>query len=361
MDKNFCENAFLDFCHDLEKGFFSFLRIYNIGGYFLLLNIHTKKRGRNNMTVKNQAPKQKSSTTYRDTILRKLCQDETRAIELCNAVTGSNYSEDSKVLLCDLDSSLVWRYNDVAIAVEDELLFMVEHQSSISRNLPLRFLSYATDILYSWFVQTDKLYPNKLHKIPTPRFYVLYNGATPLKETKLKLSTAFEVEGGENSLELIVHIIDVNYTNGNEVLNKSNLLRGYSYLIEQIRDYMRQGLTRDKAIQASIKHCIENDVLSEFLKTYYEEVAKMLNLQYDQEAEFRALRQEAREEGLKEGREEGREQGIEQGREQGIEQGIEQEKLETARKLLAKGMSVENILEVTNLPLKTIENLKNRL
>ena len=189
------------------------------------------------------------------------------------------------------------------------------------------------------------MYPNKLHKIPTPRFYVLYNGTTPLKETKLKLSTAFEVDGGENSLELIVHIIDVNYTNGNEVLNKSNLLRGYSYLIEQIRDYMRQGLTRDKAIQAGIKYCIANDILSEFLKTYYEEVAEMLNLQYDQEAEFRAIRQEAREEGLKEGREEG------------IEQGIEQGKLETARNLLKMGLTLEQVMEGTGLDLEFLQKL----
>jgi len=80
------------------------------------------------MTVKNQAPKQKSDTKYRDNILRKLCRDETRAIEVCNAVTGLDYSAKAKVRLYDLDHSLALRYNDVAIAVEDELLFMVEHQ-----------------------------------------------------------------------------------------------------------------------------------------------------------------------------------------------------------------------------------------
>ena len=100
---------------------------------------------------------------------------------------------------------------------------------------------------------------------------------------------------------------------------------------------MSQGLTRDKAIQASIKHCIENDVLSEFLKTHYEEVGNMLNLQYDQEAEFRAIREEAREEARKEAR------------------------LETAKKLLSKSMSVEDILEITNLSLETIEKLRNEL
>jgi len=47
------------------------------------------------MTEENSVPKQKSSTQYRDNILRKLCQDESRAIEFCNAVTGLNYPEDA--------------------------------------------------------------------------------------------------------------------------------------------------------------------------------------------------------------------------------------------------------------------------
>lgn len=289
------------------------------------------------MTVKDQAPKQKSSRNYRDTILRKLCQDETEAIALCNAITGSNYSADSKVLLCDLDSSLMWRYNDIAIAVENELLCMFEHQSSISTNLPLRFLSYVADILYSWFVQTEKLYSSKLYKIPTPKFYVLYNGEQPLKETTLKLSTAFEVEGGENSLELVVHIIDVNYNSENEILKKSPLLRGYSYLIEQIRIYKKQGFTRDQAIGLGIKHCIEQDVLRAFLKMHYEEVAKMLNFQYDQEAEHRVLREEAKEEGFEEGRQ------------------------ETARNFLRMGLSLQQVTEGTGLELSTVEKLKEEL
>ena len=248
------------------------------------------------MTIKNKLPKQKSKEQYRDHILRKLCQDESRAVELCNAITGSNYSTDAKVKLYDLESSLVWRYNDVAIAVEDELLIMIEHSTSVSPNMPLRLLSYATDILYTWIVLTEELYSNKIFKLPTPKFYMLYNGTEPLKEKTLKLSAAFETDGGENSLELIVHIIDVNYANNNEVLGKSESLNGYSYLIEQIRNHKKLGLSRDKAIQAAVKHCIETDVLAEFLKSHYEEVANMLNLQYDQEAEFRAIRKDAREE-----------------------------------------------------------------
>ena len=200
-------------------------------------------------------------------------------------MTGSNYSENVEVQLCDLDSSLLLRYNDLAFAIDGQLLFMIEHQSLISPNLPIRFLSYITDILYTWFVETDKLYGTTLRKIPTPKCYVLYNGIEPLKEETLKLSDAFCINDKHASLELEVTIIDVNYCNENEVLAKSESLKGYAYLVEQIRLNKAKGFSQDKAISIAIDICIKENILLEFLKKNYREVAKMLNLQYDQEGE----------------------------------------------------------------------------
>jgi len=210
--------------------------------------------------------KEKSAVQYRDTLIRTLFKEKGRAIELCNAVTNSDYSDDVDVQLCDLDSSLLLRYNDLAFAIDGQLLFMVEHASGISPNLPIRFLSYITDILYMWFVETDKLYGNTLRKIPAPKCYVLYNGIEPLKEEVLKLSDAFYINDGQTSLELEVIIIDVNYCNENEVLAKSESLKGYAYLIDQIRLNNARGYNQDQAISIAIDLCIQENILSEFLK-----------------------------------------------------------------------------------------------
>ena len=56
--------------------------------------------------------------------------------------------------------------------------------------------------------------------------------------------------------------------------------------------------------------------------------------------------------------EEGIEKGLEKGLEQGIEQGIEKNKIETAKALLTLGMTIEQIMAVTNLSQMDIENLK---
>jgi predicted transposase/invertase (TIGR01784 family) len=65
--------------------------------------------------------------------------------------------------------------------------------------------------------------------------------------------------------------------------------------------------------------------------------------------------------GLATGREEGisigLEQGLEQGRLEGLERGAYQTKLETAKSLIAMGLSLEQVSRGTGLPLETVQNL----
>jgi predicted transposase/invertase (TIGR01784 family) len=74
---------------------------------------------------------------------------------------------------------------------------------------------------------------------------------------------------------------------------------------------------------------------------------------------FEMLMEEKFEAGMEKGRVEGIAQGIEKGREEGIEQGAYNNKLETAKKLLLKGMSPAEISEITGLQIEKIMELKN--
>ena len=58
-----------------------------------------------------------------------------------------------------------------------------------------------------------------------------------------------------------------------------------------------------------------------------------------------------------EGRTEGIALGISQGISQGIAQGAEQKAIETARNLLSMNLSLEQVVQGTGLPLKTVEQL----
>lgn len=62
--------------------------------------------------------------------------------------------------------------------------------------------------------------------------------------------------------------------------------------------------------------------------------------------------------GRRVGREEGRKEGREEGQKEGIEKGRQQAKIETAKKLLAMGLSKEQIAEATGLSSNAIQRIK---
>ena len=66
---------------------------------------------------------------------------------------------------------------------------------------------------------------------------------------------------------------------------------------------------------------------------------------------------ECRRDGYEEGLHTGREEGISIGLEQGLERGAYKTKLETAKKLIAMGLSFEQAAEGTGLAIETIQQV----
>ena len=80
-------------------------------------------------------------------------------------------------------------------------------------------------------------------------------------------------------------------------------------------------------------------------------------LQYDS---FQKGLEEGLEEGMQKGHAEGLEEGMQKGIRQGIEQGIEQRNMEIARKMLASGMDVNTVVEMTGLSKEDILRLESQ-
>jgi len=271
---------------------------------------------------------QKSNHKYKDTLFRTLFGESKNFLELYNAVADENHPPDTPVTPYP-SNELLARFNDIAACIGNRLIVFFEHQSTRSVNMPLRLLSYVTDILNLHIVDKDTLYELKQIKIPSPKFYVMYNGEQNFQANELKLSDAFIVNEKRPSLELIAKIVDINHGSGETALLRSSTLQGYSHLINEIRNNQRIGMTRDKAIATAVDSCIEDDILTDFLTEHYSEVSKMLNWEYDAEAEKRAIRREAQEETIS----------------------------DIARKLKEAGMTSTQILEITNLSESEIEQL----
>ena len=198
--------------------------------------------------------------------------------------------------------------NDVSFTIDNRLIVLCEHQSTISENLPIRLLQYI-DRVYEKIINYNRRFKENLVKIPRPEFIVLYNGKRPFPDHKeLRLSDAFmDVQGLKRSasnelpLELIVQVYNINHGHNPEMLNKSQTLSSYSILVSKIREHLNNKLPLDEALKLTIKYCIDNNILKDFLKEHSSEVYSMLYGEYRIEDEIAVLKEEAREDGYAEG------------------------------------------------------------
>ena len=65
--------------------------------------------------------------------------------------------------------------------------------------------------------------------------------------------------------------------------------------------------------------------------------------------------------GLREGRQEGKQEGLLEGKQEGLLEGEQKGRIETAKAMLAKGMEITLISEITNLSEAQLLQLKDKL
>ena len=150
---------------------------------------------------------------YKDTVFIDLFTSWTKPVSLYNALSSSNVPENAKIKQLQISNALYTSLRcDLSFKLENELIVIIEHQSTINMNMPTRLLLYIS-MIYLNVLDEEARYARALKKIPTPRFFVLYNGDEKLAEkSELRLSDAFKLKEGEKpQLELIVPVININY------------------------------------------------------------------------------------------------------------------------------------------------------
>ena len=245
---------------------------------------------------------EKENREHKDSVFVDLFyQDETakkNLLSLYNALHDTNYEDETIIRKVKIDDVLYKNFkNDISCEVNGLVLVFGEHQSTINRNMPLRCLMYVGRA-YEQLVDSKARYRTTLVKIPTPEFYVFYNGEKeqPLEQV-LTLSDAFMNPVGENSVELKVKVININSDKAHEVLDKCGILKEYSQFISTVRKYSEE----ESAIKKAIKECIEKGILADYLKRKGSEVENMLIAEYSYEEDMQVKLQE----GIWQGRREG--------------------------------------------------------
>jgi len=277
---------------------------------------------------------------HKNSMFSLLFSDPDTLRELYSAIEGVELPADVPIDVNTLSNALfMGQINDVSFTVGDRLIVLIEHQSTVNQNMPLRLLMYAAR-LYEKIIDRMKLYQTGLEKIPEPVFIVLYNGKAPHPErATLKLSDAFKdasglrAAGASPALELTVQVYNINQGCNAAMLEKCEALGGYSVFVSKVWEYS-QTMALEDALKAAIRYCIENGILRPFLETHSSEVQNMLITEWNLE--------EAQQAWLAQGRDEGRNEGIEIGVGRGRNEGKEQARKEMLN-FIAKGYTLEDI------------------
>ncbi|MBE6352730.1 MAG: hypothetical protein E7060_07280 [Treponema bryantii] len=231
------------------------------------------------------------------------------------------------------------RSNDIAMLVDDRLVVLLEHQSTINENMPLRLLEYVSRV-YEQLIPIRTRYKKKAMKLPYPEFYVFYDGKNsyPAEKT-LKLSDAFIIPEKKYlkkkniSLEILVKVININIGANNSILKHCKTLEEYSTLVELVRESKQEN--PDSSLEETLTKAIKNGILSEYLQRKSSEVRNMLIAEYSYETDIEVQREEA------------------------FEEGAEQTKIQTAKNMIIDKIPLEQIAKWTALPLEKIEQIKN--
>ena len=293
---------------------------------------------------------EKTNRNYKDSVFVDLFAHDINAkenfISLYNALHGTNLEvETTDVQPVMLERVLYMKYyNDIAMLIDGKIVILIEHQSTINQNMPFRFLEYIARI-YEKITTKDEKFGRKLVKLPVPEFYVFYNGKDDYPvESVMKLSDAFmqldgelrnQLENANYPLEISVKVININVDKENPILKRCEALKEYSEFIEQVRFNIENVVP--EPFTTAIKEAINKGFLSDYLNRKSTEVQNMLLAEYDYDTDIAVQRKEAFEDGMS--------------------QGEHKKAIETAKKILAMGLSIEQVADGTGLSIEEIEKL----
>ena len=286
-------------------------------------------------------------------------------LSLFNALNDTSYEEGTEVEINTIEDVIYMGIKNDVSCIVDNKMSLIEHQSSVNQNMPVRGLMYFGRLYEKYIKQNDfNIYGSKLIKLPTPSYFVLYNGRDVLPDrSELRLSSAFIHEAASQKFEWTATVMNINIGTNEKLMKSCKVLEEYATFFEEIRIKIAvEGMDKERAISEVIDDCISRGfILSEYLKRHRAEVAGMLLTEYNEE-ETMAMFKRDYEADLAQAKAE-----IEKAKakaadaeakvadaEAKVADAKVKANLETAKRMKSKGWSLEDIMDCTGLTVQQI-------
>ena len=253
--------------------------------------------------------------SYKDRLFKIIFEDKKELLSLYNALTGKNYQNPDELEINTIDDVIYMHLKNDMSFILDDWQNLFEQQSTFNPNQPLRGFFYFAD-LYKVKYFGKKIYSTRLLKIPTPQYIVFYNGTTSMPDRKeLRLSDAFQQPTVQPDIEVVAHMLNINYGHNKELMERCQKLKEYAQFIDIIRHYLKENehWSNEQAISKAIDDCIKNNILRDILQKERLRVMASILSEFDEVGYKEMIRQEAYEDAYEEAYEEGVEYGVKYG------------------------------------------------
>ena len=240
--------------------------------------------------------------TYKDRLFKIIFEDKKELLSLYNALTGKNYQNPDELEINTIDDVIYMHLKNDMSFILDDWQNLFEQQSTFNPNQPLRGFFYFAD-LYKVKYFGKKIYSTRLLKIPTPQYIVFYNGTTSMPDRKeLRLSDAFQQPTEQPDIEVVAHMLNINYGHNKELMERCRKLKEYAQFIDIIRHYLRENKqwSNEQAISKAIDDCIKNNILRDILQKERLRVMASILSEFDEVGYKEMIRQEAYEDAYEE-------------------------------------------------------------
>lgn len=216
------------------------------------------------------------------------------------------------------------QYNDLGFRIGNTVLLLLEAQSMWSANIIIRILMYLMQTYNDYCTENGlDLYGSKKVIIPKPELYVIFTGESKEHPEFITFRNEF-FDGQDVAVDAKVKVI---YDG-----QPGDIINQYVKFTKVANDQMKKyGRTR-KAVEETIRICIDEDVLADYLKEREVEVMDIMTALFDEEEVTRRSYMRVRKE----------------------------EAESIAKNMLKTGkMTIEEIAECTGLTVTEIEKIAN--
>ena len=280
-----------------------------------------------------EAEKAKVNREFKDGMFRTLFNDKEKMLELYNAVSdepmGKEALENIEALTIETPLYIGSR-NDLAFSINGKSMFFCEQQSTKSGNIALRMASYFGKTLDMMF--GSEIYGTRKVMMPAPVFYVFYLGKPDAPEVEtFRLSDHYKENAPENSIEVVVKVYNICYSEKKEILKRSRTLREYSLFIYFVNKCLDDKMSLEEAVAEAVKRAKSEGILVDFLNKYATVGGMLKGITVEEYGEVM--------------------------KREGFDDGRAAEKLEMAKAMKADNEPVEKIIRYTGLSAEEIEKL----